>query len=131
MYDDAGADVVAGVGAGVMILYFAILIFMLIVYWKIFTKAGKPGWGVLIPIYNIILILEIVRRPGWWIILVLIVPFANIVCSIIIIFDLAKSFGKGAGFGFGMLFLGIIFYPILAFGSSQYTPIKREIVVQT
>ena len=66
-----------------------------------------------------------VRRPGWWLILLLIVPVANLVCSIIMLFDLAKSFGKGTGFGFGLLFLGIIFYSILAFGDAEYTPIER------
>ena len=102
-----------------MILYFVVLIFMLIVWWKIFTKAGKPGWGVIIPIYNIILMLEIAGRPGWWFLLMLI-PGVNFVISIIVILDFAKAFGKGTGFGLGMLFLGIIFYPILAFGDAQY-----------
>jgi hypothetical protein len=119
MYDDAGASAVAGIGAGMMILYFVVLIFMLIVWWKIFTKAGKPGWGIIIPIYNIILMLEIAGRPGWWFLLMLI-PGVNFVISIIVILDFAKAFGKGTGFGIGMLFLGIIFYPILAFGDAQY-----------
>ena len=119
MYDDAGASAIAGIGAGMMILYFVVLIFMLIVWWKIFTKAGKPGWGVIIPIYNIILMLEIAGRPGWWFLLMLI-PGVNFVISIIVILDFAKAFGKGTGFGLGMLFLGIIFYPILAFGDAQY-----------
>ncbi len=117
MYDDAGASAAAGIGAGMMILYFAIVIFMLIVGWKIFTKAGKPGWGCIIPIYNIILMLEITSRPTWWIVLWI---FFSPIMSIIFCFDLAKAFGKGTGFGFGMLFLGIIFYPILAFGDAQY-----------
>ena len=119
MYDDAGAGAAAGIGAGMMILYFVVLIFMLIVWWKIFTKAGKPGWGIIIPIYNIILMLEIAGRPGWWFLLMLI-PGVNFVISIIVILDLAKAFGKGSGFGLGMLFLGIIFYPILAFGDAKY-----------
>ena len=119
MYDDAGESAAAGVGAGMMILYFVVVIFMLIVMWKIFVKAGKPGWGVLIPIYNVILMLEIAGRPGWWFLLMLI-PGVNIVISIIVILDLAKAFGKGTSFGLGMLFLGIIFYPILAFGDAQY-----------
>ncbi len=119
MYDDAGASAAAGIGAGMMILYFVVLIFMLIVWWKIFTKAGKPGWGILIPIYNIILMLEIAGRPDWWFLLMLI-PGVNFVISIIVILDLAKAFGKGTGFGIGMLFLGIIFYPILAFGDAKY-----------
>ena len=116
---DAGASAAAGIGAGMLFLYFVVLIFMLIVWWKIFTKAGKPGWGILIPIYNIILMLEIAGRPGWWFLLMLI-PGVNFVISIIVILDLAKAFGKGTGFGIGMLFLGIIFYPIIAFGDAQY-----------
>ena len=78
MYDDASANAAAGIGAGMMILYFVVLIFMLIVWWKIFTKAGKPGWGIIIPIYNIVLMLEIAGRPGWWFLLMLI-PGVNFV----------------------------------------------------
>lgn len=123
--------VAKGGGGFVSFLFFAIWIVTIVGLWKIFEKAGKPGWGALIPIYNLILWLEIVRRPGWWIILIVIVPFANIICSIIVIFDLAKSFGKGVGYGFGLLFLPLIFFPMLGFGDAEYTPIKREIVVQT
>ncbi len=112
-------------------LFFVIWVITVIGLWKIFEKAGKPGWGAFIPIYNMILWLEMVRRPGWWIILIVIVPFANIVCSIIVIFDLAKSFGKSVGYGFGLLLLPIIFFPMLGFSDAVYTPIKREIVVQT
>jgi hypothetical protein len=101
-----------------------LLVFFLIVGWRIFTKAGKPGWAVIIPIYNIIVFLEIVNRPLWWIILMLI-PIVNFVVGIILIIDLAKSFGKGVGFAIGMIFLGIIFYPILAFGSASYRKIER------
>ena len=66
--------------------------------------------------------LKVAGRPGWWLIL-LFIPLVNIVVGIIIPFDIAKNFGKGAGFGFGLLFLGIIFYPILAFGDAQYQPV--------
>ena len=123
--------VAKGGGGFVSFLFFAVWIVTIVGLWKIFEKAGKPGWGALIPIYNLILWLEIVRRPGWWIILIVIVPFANIICSIIVIFDLAKSFGKGVGYGFGLLFLPLIFFPMLGFSDAEYTPIKREIVVQT
>lgn len=92
---------------------------MIIALWKVFTKAGKPGWASLIPIYNLIVLLEIVGRPGWWVILMLI-PFVNVVIGIIVVFDLAKSFGKGAGFALGLLFLNVIFILILAFGNAKY-----------
>ena len=123
--------VAKGGGGFVTFLFFAVWLVSAVGLWKIFEKAGKPGWGAFIPIYNMILWLEIVRRPGWWIILIVIVPFANIICSIIVIFDLAKSYGKGVGYGFGLLFLPLIFFPMLGFSDAEYTPIKREIVVQT
>jgi hypothetical protein len=88
-------------------------------YWVIFTKAGRPGWPALIPIYSFYIVLKIVGRPGWWLLLLLI-PFVNIVILIIVINDLSKSFGHGVGFTLGLLFVSLIFMYILAFGSSTY-----------
>jgi hypothetical protein len=85
--------------------------------WVIFTKAGKPGWAAIIPIYNIIVLLEIVGKPIWWIILVIILPF---IFGIWMLNLLSKSFGKGVGFTLGLIFLGFIFFPILAFGDAKY-----------
>jgi hypothetical protein len=96
-----------------------VAVLMIVALWKIFTKAGQPGWACLIPIYNIYILCKIVGRPGWWVILMLI-PFVNFIIAIILFIDLAKSFGNGVGFGLGLAFLGIIFFPILGFGSSQY-----------
>jgi len=93
--------------------------FILACMWKIFVKAGKPGWAALVPFYNTLVMLEFLGRP-WWFLLLMFVPIANVVIEIIIVFDYAKSFGKSTGFGFGLLFLGIVFIPILAFGSSRY-----------
>jgi len=87
--------------------------------WKVFTKAGQPGWASIIPIYNLYIWCKIVGRPGWWILLMLI-PFVNIIVGIILCIDMAKSFGNGAGFGIGLALLGVIFIPILGFGSAQY-----------
>lgn len=114
------AGAAGGVAGAIMLLvWLAIGIFIIAGLWKVFTKAGKPGWGILIPIYNIILLLQIAGRPVWWIIL-LFVPVANVIVSILIAIDIAKNFGKGAGFGIGLFLLPIIFYPILGFGSAQY-----------
>ena len=97
----------------------AVGVFLLIAVWKIFTKAGQPGWAVLIPIYNTYVLLEIVGREWWWLILMAI-PFVNFIFIIILLFDLAKSFGKDSAFGFGLLFLAPIFIPILGLGNAQY-----------
>jgi len=96
-----------------------VAVLLIVALWKIFTKAGQPGWASLIPIYNIYIWCKIVGRPGWWVILMLI-PFVNFIIAIILCIDLAKSFGHGVGFGVGLAFLGIIFFPILGFGSAQY-----------
>jgi hypothetical protein len=98
---------------------FVLGILLLVSMWKIFTKAGKPGWAVLIPIYNLYVLLEIVGRPGWWLLLLLI-PIVNVIIMIIIDLDLARSFGKGTGFGLGLFFLNFIFILILGFGSAKY-----------
>ena len=125
MYDDVySSESVAGLGIVFWIFYFAVIIFMIVVQWKIYVKAGKPGWGCIVPIYDFILKLQIACRPIWWIFLMLI-PVVNIVIAIIILFDIAKAFGKSGGFAIGMFFLPIIFFPILAFDSSEYSEIEH------
>jgi hypothetical protein len=108
-----------GPGIVFWICYAAILIFVIISMWKVFEKAGEPGWAAIIPIYNWIVLLKIAGRPLWWLLLLIILfPIIWIIISI----DIAKRFGKGTGFGIGLALLGFIFYPILAFGDARYTP---------
>jgi hypothetical protein len=100
--------------------FFLILgIIIIIARWKIFQKAGKPGWAAIVPIYNFIVELEIIGKPWWWLLLMFI-PIVNIVFAIMIVNLLAKSFGKDVGFTLGLLFLPFIFYPILGFGKAEY-----------
>ena len=106
-------------GLFLWLLYIAAIIFYFFCMWKIFVKAGKPGWAAIVPFYNILVELEIVGQP-WWFLLLMFIPIANIAISVIIIFGLAKVFGKSIGFGFGLLFLGFIFAPILAFSDAKY-----------
>jgi hypothetical protein len=97
----------------------ALAILMVVSLWIVFTKAGKPGWACLIPIYNVIVLLQIAGKPMWWILLMLI-PVVNIVILVIVNHNLSLSFGKGAGFTVGLIFLTFIFLPILAFGEAKY-----------
>ncbi len=117
-----GTTVTAPAGASLAVASLVMLAFALIeivAFWRIFTKAGEPGWASLIPIYNGYVLLRIAGRPGWWLLLYLI-PFVNFVMAIIVVHELSKSFGHGGGFTFGLLFLPVIFYPMLAFGSDRY-----------
>lgn len=97
----------------------ALIVFLIVAEWKVYTKAGQPGWAVLIPIYNFYVLLKIVGKPGWWLLLML-VPLVNIVIGIYVIHLLSKSFGQGTGFTFGLIFLSFIFYPILGYGGAKY-----------
>lgn len=91
--------------------------------WKVFEKAGKPGWAAIIPIYNIIVLLEIAGKPLWWIILYFI-PLANLVAAILVGLAIARNFGKSDGFGIGLALLWFIFFPILGFGQAQYQGVR-------
>jgi len=114
----------AGLGMGIMLFILAIAVFTIICHWKIYAKAGEPGWACLVPIYNIIVWLKIINKPWWWLLL-LIIPIVNIVILNIMIHRLALSFGKGAGFTLGLLFVNVIFYAILAFDKSTYTKLEK------
>ncbi len=108
----------------VVVIGLAIFILALAGVWKVFTKAGQPGWACIVPIYNLVVLMRIAGRPGWWVLLMLI-PIVSIIIAFIVAIDVAKNFGKGAGFGVGLALLGIIFYPILGFGDAQYRPIPK------
>jgi uncharacterized membrane protein YhaH (DUF805 family) len=110
-----------GMGIGMIVLWLAVVILMIAAMWKIFEKAGKPGWAALVPIYNLVVLCEIAGKPAWWVVLMLI-PLVNIVVAIIVVLAVAKNFGKSGGFGIGLLLLGPIFYPMLAWGDAQYQP---------
>lgn len=109
----------SGIGTGMILFIIFIAAFYIYVYWRIFEKAGKPGWASLIPIYNTIVLIEIVGKPLWWIVLMLI-PGVNIIFAIWVTNLLSLSFGKGVGFTIGLLLLSPIFYPILAFSNAEY-----------
>ncbi|MGB4204015.1 MAG: DUF5684 domain-containing protein [Bacteroidales bacterium] len=102
-----------------ILIILALIVLMIVSQWKIYTKANKPGWACLIPIYNIIVLLEIIGKPWWWILLLLI-PVVNLIFSIWMTNLLSKSFGKEVGFTIGLIFIPIIFIPILGLGDAKY-----------
>lgn len=116
---DQDLAILAGLSTLILIPAILISIFLIICNWKIFTKAGKPGWACLIPIYNTLVTLEIIGKPWWWLFL-LMIPFVNIIFIIWATNLLSLSFGKEEGFTIGLILLPIVFLPILAFGSPQY-----------
>jgi hypothetical protein len=115
-----------GMGTGVLIVYIAILVFMIVSWWILFKKAGQPGWAILIPIYNFLIILRVASRPWWWVFAILlpIIPIVGalllLVVMIFVFHGISKNFGQGAGFTVGLVLLSVVFVPILAFGDYQW-----------
>ena len=91
-----------------------------------FEKAGQPGWGCIIPIYNIYLMTKIAAKPAWWVIMFFI-PLVNIVFAIMLYNEIAKKFGQGIGFTIGLILLPFVFFPILGFGDYTY---QNEVAAQ-
>ncbi|HEU5424722.1 MAG TPA: DUF5684 domain-containing protein [Nitrolancea sp.] len=103
----------------VVLVYLAIIVVEIAASWIMFQKAGQPGWASIIPIYNVVVMLRMIGRSGWWTLLAF-VPIADILLLVWVASGLAKAFGKGTGFAVGLFFLNFIFIPILAFGDAQY-----------
>ncbi len=110
-----------GAVSGIIGLIF--FIFIIACQWKIFTKAGKPGWACIVPIYGLIVALDIAGKPWWWLFL-LCIPVVGTICAILFLVSFCQAFGKGVGYAIGMIFLGFIFLPMLAFGSAQYQGVR-------
>jgi hypothetical protein len=113
----------SAMGIGLVFFLLAIIlgfvVFIIAAMWKVFEKAGQPGWAVIIPIYNYYIMTKIAGKPGYWTLLLLI-PLLNVVFLIWMYNMISKSFGKDEGFTVGLVLLGIVFWPILGFGSARY-----------
>ncbi|MEZ5387997.1 MAG: DUF5684 domain-containing protein [Prosthecobacter sp.] len=109
----------ASLGIVPLLIGLAVFVFFIASAWKVFAKAGEPGWACIIPIYNLVVLLKVAGKPIWWIIL-LILPLVNIVISLLVALGVAQNFGKSSGFGIGLWLLGFIFFPILAFGDAKF-----------
>lgn len=101
------------------IFFFGFLAIYIVAGWKIFVKAGRPGWEILIPFYNLYVCMKIVGKPGWWAILMFI-PYIGMVWHVWSFNMLSKSFGKDEGYTVGLVFLSFVFLPILAFSDAEY-----------
>lgn len=112
----------AALGGSMVVTYIislAISVLAIVAMWKIFTKADKPGWASIVPVYNIIVLFQICGMNPL-LILLLFIPIANVVVYIMALIKLAGKFGKGGGFAAGLIFFNFIFMLILAFGDAEY-----------
>lgn len=125
----------------IIILALIYYVIQIIAYWKIFTKAGEPGWKSIIPVYNVFIQYKLTWNPMmFWVVFGLIIvggilsnipvgliagiggllTLAGTVINLVAYHKLSTAFGHGVGFTIGLIFLNPIFILILGFGSSQY-----------
>lgn len=107
------------ISAGFLLFFLMFIVIAIAGMWRVFEKAGQPGWAAIIPIYNIYIMTKIGGKPGYWTALCFI-PIVNYVILIWLTNMISKSFGKDEGFTVGLLILGFIFWPVLGFGSAEY-----------
>lgn len=117
--DEYGSNPFQDMPAGFWIFYGALIVFSIYCWYRVFEKAGKPGWAAIVPIYNVIVFLEVIGKPWWWLLLFFI-PVVNLIFGIWAYHLLSKSFGKGVGFTIGLILVNVIFIAILAFGDDTY-----------
>ncbi|MEE9461787.1 MAG: DUF5684 domain-containing protein [Bacteroidales bacterium] len=116
-----------GMGAGMLVVWLAIMVFMIVSWWIVFKKAEQPGWAILIPIFNFLVILRVAGKPWWWVfsILLAIIPIAGpilfLVVWVLICNGISKNFGRGTGFTVGLVLLSVVFVPILAFSDDKWS----------
>ncbi|MGW5050051.1 DUF5684 domain-containing protein [Actinokineospora sp. NPDC004072] len=106
--------IIAMAGVGLLVT-----VIMIAAMWRVFSKAGQPGWAAIVPIYNTYVLLKLAGRPGWWLLLML-VPVVNLVVAILLLIDVARSFGKGGGFAVVLVLFPYIGFLMLGFGSARY-----------
>jgi len=125
-YEATTASAVSGLSLAIAGVALVIGILTIVAMWRVFTKAGQPGWASIVPFYNAYVLLKIVGRPGWWLVL-LIIPGVNLVFGIIVAIDLARAFGRGAAFGVLALFLfAPVGYCVLGFGEARYLAFDED-----
>jgi hypothetical protein len=109
----------SGIDNLILIICIIICVVIVVSYWKIFEKAGKPGWAAIVPIYNIYTMSDIATGNGILCLLIF-VPVVNNLFILYLLYKLARAFGQSVIFSFGMIFLAIICIPVLAFGKAEY-----------
>ena len=125
VFAEAGQETGAGIPVMMVLVYLAVGAAWIAGWWGILTKAGKPGWAAIVPVYNFIVLLEITGKPLWWVIM-LFIPCISFIFYVLLGVEVAKVFGKSGGFTVGVILLPFVFWPLLGFGDAKYMGPSRS-----
>jgi hypothetical protein len=120
--DFASRQAAATVSTTTSLLFLAFILLVIVSMWRVYERAGEPGWAVLIPFYNMYVLTKVGGVSGWWVV-AMFIPLINIIALFVVSIAVARRFDRGAGFGVGLALLPMIFYPILAWGEEG--PVAR------
>jgi hypothetical protein len=115
----------AGILVSMLLIAIAVWVIQIVSFWKVFVKAGQPGWAAIIPFYNAYVLTKIAKYDGIYTLL-LFIPLVNIVWLFIVNIDIAKAFGKSTGFGVLMTLIPIVGYPMIGFSDAVYDPTPKQ-----
>ena len=104
----------------VTLIFIAVILFYIYCLWRLFEKAGRPGWESIIPVYHSYIMITKLAKLEWWYLLLLFVPVVNIFAIFKIQIEMAKNFGKSIMYGVGLVFFGFILLPMLALGDAKF-----------
>lgn len=117
------ADAITAASAGFLIVGYIVLlalcVLVLVANWRIYTKAGRPGWAAIVPFYNMYCLFDMALGNGWLFLLTF-VPCVGVVMNIVMYVKLSQAFGMSGAFAVGLIFLPYVFLPILGFGDAEY-----------
>jgi Family of unknown function (DUF5684) len=112
-------DLLIAAALATAITFFLLAVPTLAGLWKVFEKAGQPGWAALVPVYQLVVLHRIAGHPGWWG-LVCFIPCVYVVLGVLVCLDLAKRFGQSPLVGIGLLVAPFVGFPLLGFGGAKY-----------
>ena len=119
MTSNLTSDLMSSLNGIQLLIAVIISIIFIIGQWKLYEKAGFPGWASIIPIYNQYVLIKMATGSGLGL-LFCFIPCVGIFYLFYVYYKLALAFGQGTCFAICMIFFTPIFFLILGFGNYQY-----------
>lgn len=128
------SSILGGLTLIALLIFLIVLVIYIVGFWKVFEKAGKPGWASIVPFYGNWILIEIAGLHWIYFVFLLddfiielfgitgnltfILNLAALYSSFMYSYNISKKFNKGTGFSILLFLFGIVGYPILGFSKN-------------